>query len=135
GFGIGSGVPKLHPTSVQSGAVLLTGGANEGGAVVQLEAGQLSANKLGAPSSVRASGVGKPPPATLFRPPHGRFLMRMLLPSSVWPQTPPGVPVVNSRNAVMVVLVVVVPKMVVVVVVEVIEQSNFWMRALPDSAT
>jgi len=41
GFGIGSGVPKLHPTSVQSGAVLLTGGAIEVGPIVQLEPVQL----------------------------------------------------------------------------------------------
>jgi len=97
-FGIGSGVPKLHPTSVQSGAELLTGGAVEVGPIVQLEPVQPSANRLVEPSGVGSSKtMEKPPP--MFRPPQVRVLMRTLLPSSVLPQMPPGVPVVNSRNA------------------------------------
>src|SRR5262245_36512017 len=56
GFGIGSGVPKLHPVSVQSGAVLWSGGAVEVASMLQIEpaqlpsqappAAQLSANRL-----------------------------------------------------------------------------------------
>src|SRR5262245_692694 len=77
GFGIGSGVPKLHSTSVQSGAVLLTGGALEVGPIVQLEPVQLSANRLVAPSGDRPSWtIVSPPP--MFRPPQVRFLMRTL---------------------------------------------------------
>src|SRR5262245_16021773 len=109
GFGIGSGVPKLHPTSVQSGPALLTGGAVEVGPMLQTEpaqppsqapppAAQLSANRLVEPSGIGASGKRAPLPP-MFRPPQVRLLMRTLLPSSVLPQTPPGVPVVNSRNA------------------------------------
>jgi hypothetical protein len=80
GLGIGSGVPKLHPTSVQSGAALLTGGAVEVGPIVQLEPVQLSANRLVEPSGVRPSGR-RVLPAPMFRPPQVRFLMRTLLPS------------------------------------------------------
>src|SRR5262245_7313906 len=109
GLGIGSGVPKLHPTSVQSGAVLLSGGGVEVGPMLQTEPEQLpshaptptaqvSSNRLVEPSGVGASGTTVPPPP-MFRPPQVRFLMRTLLPSSVLPQVPPGVPVVKSRNA------------------------------------
>src|SRR5262245_52201948 len=119
GLGIGSGVPKLHPVVVQSGAVLLTGGGIEVGPIVQLAPVQLSANRLVEPSGVGASGTTVPPPP-MFRPPQVRFLMRTLLPSSVLPQTPPGVPVVNSRNAPLTDAVVEVVVDVVVLVVELV---------------
>src|SRR5262249_62076645 len=99
GCGIGSGVPNLHPTLVQSGAVLLTGGAIEVGPIVQLAPVQLSANRLVAPSGDRPSGMRVWPPPPMFRPPQVRFLMRTLLPSNMLPQVPPGAAGGNSRNA------------------------------------
>src|SRR5262249_28562419 len=109
GFGIGSGVPKLHPVSVQSGAVLLSPGAVEVGPMLQSApeqvplqapppAAQLSAYTYVAPSGVGPSATIEPPPP-MFRPPQVRFLMTVLLASWMLPQTPPGTPVVNSRNA------------------------------------
>src|SRR5262249_116528 len=109
GFGIGSGVPKLHPVLLQSGAVLLSGGAVEVGPMLQSEpaqpasqapppAAQLSANRLFEPSGVGPSATMEPPPPR-FRPPQVRFLMRVLLASWMLPQTPPGTPGLNSRNA------------------------------------
>src|SRR5262249_17971618 len=74
GFGIGSGVPKLQPTSVQSGAALLTGGMVEVGPIVHIEPVQLSANRLVEPSGVGPSGTIEAPPPML-RPPQVRFLM------------------------------------------------------------
>src|SRR5262245_66523246 len=106
-FGIGSGVPKLHPVVVQSGNVLLSGGAVEVGPMVQIEpaqapsqappAWQTSENWLVEPSGVGPSATVDPPPP-MFRPPQVRFLMTALLPFSVLPPVPPGVPGVNSRN-------------------------------------
>src|SRR5262245_2537577 len=98
GLGIGSGGPKLQPVLVQSGSGVFTGGTADVGPIVQLEPVQLSAYRLVAPSGMKASGMFPMPPP-MFRPPQVRFLMRTLLPSSVLPQVPPGVPVVNSRNA------------------------------------
>src|SRR5215468_1424166 len=92
GFGIGSGVPKLQPVVVQSGSVLLSAGAVEVGPMLQSEpeqppsqappAAQLSANRLFEPSGVGPSATMEPPPPML-RPPQVRFLMRVLVPSSV----------------------------------------------------
>src|SRR5262245_35584098 len=126
-FGIGSGVPKLHPVLVQSGAVLLSGGVVEVGPMVQIEpaqapsqappAWQTSENRLFEPSGVGPSETTELPPP-MFRPPQVRFLMRALAAVRVLPQVPPGVPVVNSRNApptAMIVVVVVEPPIVVVV--------------------
>jgi hypothetical protein len=79
GFGIGSGVPKLHPVSVQSGTALLTGGAVEVGPIVQLDPVQLSANRLIEPSGVGPSGM-REAPAPMLRPPQVRLLMTALLP-------------------------------------------------------
>src|SRR5215831_1763912 len=123
GFGIGSGVPKLHPTSVQSGPAVLTGGMVEVGPIVQLEPVQLSANWLVEPSGIGPSGTRSAPPPRL-RPPQVRFLMRALLPSSVVPQGPPGVLVLKSSSvggAPGRVVVVVPPLMVVVVVLVVVD--------------
>src|SRR5262245_30078113 len=63
-FGIGSGVPKLHPVVVQSGNVVLSGGGPATGPRLQTEpaqppsqappAAQTSVNRLVAPSGVRA---------------------------------------------------------------------------------
>src|SRR5262245_65434259 len=89
GFGIGSGVPKLHPVSVQSGPAVLTGGGVEVGPIVQLEPVQLSANWLVEPSGIGPSGTRSAPPPRL-RPPQVGVLMRALLASSVVPQGPPG---------------------------------------------
>src|SRR5262245_50909784 len=110
GLGIGSGVPKLHPVVVQSCAVLLSGGGVEVGPMLQTEPEQLpshappptaqvSANRLVEPSGVGGSGMRAYWPPPMFRPPQVGFLMRTLLPSNMLPQVPPGVPVVNSRNA------------------------------------
>src|SRR5262245_28714651 len=108
GFGIGSGVPKLHPMSVQSGAALLTGGAVEVGPMLQSApvqppsqapppAAQLSANRLVEPSGIGASGRMAPLPP-MFRPPQVRVRMRMSLPSNMLPQVPPRVQVGSSRE-------------------------------------
>ena len=83
GFGTGSGVPKLQPVLVQSGAVLLTGGAVEVGPRLQMPvpaaqlslqappAAHASANRLLEPSGTIPSGtVERPPP--MFRPPQWR---------------------------------------------------------------
>ena len=67
GFGIGSGVPKLQPTSVQSGAEVLTAGAVENGPIVQLEPVQLSANRLVEPSGVGSSKTMEAPPPMFSR--------------------------------------------------------------------
>src|SRR5262249_18595895 len=102
GFGIGSGVPKLHPVLLQSGAVLLSAGAVEVGPMLQSApaqvllqapppAAQVSANRLIEPSGVGPSPTRELPPP-MFRPPQVRFLMRVLVPSSVLPQMPPGTP-------------------------------------------
>jgi hypothetical protein len=117
GFGIGSGVPKLHPVSVQSGSGVFTGGTVDVRAIVQLEPVQLSANRLVEPSGIGPSATTEPPPP-MFRPPQVRFLMRALLPSSVVPQVPPGVLVLKSSSVGGAPgrVVVVVPAMVVVVV-------------------
>src|SRR5262249_50073054 len=69
GFGIGSGVPKLHPVVVQSGPPVLTGGVVEVGPIVQLEPVQLSANRLVEPSRNGPSGTPPPPPPTPPPPP------------------------------------------------------------------
>src|SRR5262245_40061475 len=107
-FAIGSGVPKLHPVVVQSGNVLLSGGGPATAPTLQIEPEQLlsqaplvaqtSENRLFEPSGVGPSATVEPPPP-MFRPPQVRFLMRALAPVRVLPQVPPGVPVVNSRNA------------------------------------
>src|SRR5262245_9141143 len=129
-FGIGSGVPKLHPVLVQSGAVLLSGGVVEVGPMVQIEpaqapsqappAWQTSENRLFEPSGVGPSETTELPPP-MFRPPQVRFLMRALAAVRVLPQVPPGVPVVNSRNAPPTAMIVVVVVELVVVEVEVVE--------------
>jgi hypothetical protein len=119
GFGIGSGVPKLHPVLVQSGAAVFTAGAVEVGPIVQLEVGQWTANRLIEPSGVGPSGTpARPPPRS--RPPQVRFLMMTALPSCVLPQTPPGALLVNSRNAPPTDAVVEVVEDVVVLVVELV---------------
>src|SRR5262245_2181285 len=122
GLGIGSGVPKLHPVSVQSGPAVLTGGVVEVGPLVQLEPVQLSANRLVEPSGIGPSGTRSAPPPML-RPPQVRFLMRALLPSSVLPQVPLGVLVLKSSSVGGAPgrVVVVVPLMVVVVVLVVVD--------------
>jgi len=84
GFGIGSGVPKLHPVLLQSGAVLLSGGAAEVGPMLQSEpeqalsqappAAQVSVNRLVEPSGVWDSPTRELPPP-MSRPPQPRFLM------------------------------------------------------------
>src|SRR5262245_53885032 len=106
GFGTGSGVPKLHPVVVQSGAVLLTGGAAEVGPTLQSPpeqlslqappAAQLSANRLVEPSGVGPSGtVERPPP--MLRPPQWR--VRRAPPAELAkPQLPPKAPLVKSRK-------------------------------------
>jgi hypothetical protein len=115
GFGIGSGVPKLHPVSVQSGSALSTAGVVEVGPIVQLEVGQSTANRLVEPSGIGPSGTRPAPPPRL-RPPQVRFLITALLAFSVLPQTPPGMLVVNSRNAPPTAVVEVVVDVVVLVV-------------------
>jgi hypothetical protein len=107
-FGTGSGVPKLHPVVVQSGNVVLSAGGPATGPTLQTEPAQVlsqaplgeqvSENRLFEPSGVGPSATVEPPPP-MFRPPQVRFLMRALAPVRVLPQVPPGVPVVNSRNA------------------------------------
>jgi hypothetical protein len=107
-FGTGSGVPKLHPVVVQSGNVVLSGGGPATGPTLQTEpaqpllqappAAQTSEKMLFEPSGVGPSATVEPPPP-MFRPPQLRFWMRALAPVRVLPQVPPGVPVVNSRNA------------------------------------
>jgi len=77
GFGIGSGVPKLHVVFVQSGPPVLTGGAVEVGPSVQLLVGQSAANRLVEPSGTAPSGMREAPPPML-RPPQLRFLMTAL---------------------------------------------------------
>src|SRR5262245_12288104 len=119
GFGIGSGVPKLHPVLVQSGAVVLASGAVEVGPIVQLEVGQWTANRLVEPSGTAPSGM-REAPAPMLRPPQVRLLITALVASSVMPQTPPGALVENSRNAPPAVAVVEVVVDVVVLVVEVV---------------
>ena len=109
GFGIGSGVPKLHPVLLQSGAVLLSGGAAEVGPTLQSEpeqlllqapppAAQVSVNRLVEPSGVEDSPTRELPPP-MSRPPQPRFLMTVPLEFIVVPQTPPGTAVLNWRNA------------------------------------
>jgi len=98
GFGIGSGVPKLHPVLVQSGAALFAGGMVEVGPIVHIEPVQLSENWLIEPSGVGPSPTRELPPPML-RPPQVRFLMTAAEASCVLPQVPPGMPVLNSRNA------------------------------------
>jgi hypothetical protein len=108
GFGIGSGVPKLHPVLLQSGAVLLSGGAVVVGPMLQSEpeqalsqtppAAQVSVNRLVEPSGVEDSPTRELPPP-MSRPPQLRFLMTVPLEFIVVPQTPPGTPVLNWRNA------------------------------------
>ena len=78
GFGIGSGVPKLHVVLVQSGPAVLTGGAVEVGPIVQLLVGQSTANRLVEPSGTAPSGMIEAPPPML-RPPQVRFLMTALV--------------------------------------------------------
>src|SRR5262245_63862202 len=82
---------------------------------------QTSENWLLEPSGVGPSETVEPPPP-MFRPPQLRFLMRALAAFRVLPQVPPGVPVVNSRNApptaMPLIVVVVVEPLIVVVVVE-----------------
>ena len=77
GFGIGSGVPKLHPVFVQSGPVVLTAGAVKVGPIVQLLVGQSTANRLVEPSGTAPSGI-REAPAPMLRPPQVRFLMTAL---------------------------------------------------------
>src|SRR5262249_26988792 len=106
--GIGSGVPKLHPVVVQSGNVVLSGGGPATGPTLQTEPAQLlsqaplvaqtSENRLVEATRVCPPGTTEPPPP-MVTPPRGRFLMRALAPVRMSPQVPPGVPVVNSRNA------------------------------------
>src|SRR4029450_12645144 len=95
-FGISSGVPKLHPVLLQSGAAELGGGVVVNAPMVQAGPAQLSVNWLGAPAGGGAPGTIDPPPPTL-RPPQVRFLIRPPVPSRVSPQTPPKAPVVNWR--------------------------------------
>jgi hypothetical protein len=119
GFGISSGVPKLHPVVLQSGTAELGGGAVVNAPMVQSVPVQLSVTRLVAPSGVGASWKIEPPPPTL-RPPQVRVLISVPLALRVSPQTPPGAPVVNSRNAPSGGAVVVVVLLVVVLVVEVV---------------
>src|SRR5262245_29580937 len=96
GFGIGNGVPKLHPTSVQSGAALLTAGAVDVGPMLQLEPVQVSENRLCEPSGVGPSGM-REAPAPMLSPPQVRFLMTAFEASIVLPQVPPGALRTKSR--------------------------------------
>src|SRR5262249_33096627 len=96
GFGIGSGVPKLHPTSLQSGSQLVTGGAVLVAPIVQLEPEQLSEKRLIDPSGVGPSCTVEAPPPRL-RPPHVRVLTTAFEASLASPHVPPGNPLVKSR--------------------------------------
>jgi hypothetical protein len=97
GFGIGSGVPKLQPVSVQSGSAVLTAGAVDVGPMLQLEPLQLSANRLCEPSGVGPSGM-REAPAPMLSPPQVRFLMTVFDPSRVSPQLPAGAVRTKSRT-------------------------------------
>jgi hypothetical protein len=56
-FGIGTGVPKLQPVSVQSGAALLAGGIVEVAPTAQADPLQVSPYRLVEPSGVGPSGL------------------------------------------------------------------------------
>src|SRR4029453_18122686 len=102
-FGISSGVPKLQPVVLQSGAAELGGGVVVNAPMVQVGPVQLSVNRLVAPSGVGPSETIEPPPPTL-RPPQVRFLIRPPVPLRVSPQMPPAAPVVKSSTKVVVVV-------------------------------
>src|SRR5262245_53375112 len=74
GFGMGRGVPKLHPVLVQSGAALFTGGVVLVALMVQEGPAQLSEKRLIEPSGIASSGAIELP-APRLRPPHVRFLI------------------------------------------------------------
>jgi len=84
-FFIGSGVPKLQPASVQSGPLVLTGGAADVGPILQLEPAQLSANRLIEPAGVAPPDTVDPPPP-MYRLPQARFLSTALAAFFVLPQ-------------------------------------------------
>ena len=73
GFGIGSGVPKLHPVSVQSGPGTLTAGPALVATIVQSVPVQSSPNRLIEPSGVGPSEMIEAPPPML-RPAAGEGL-------------------------------------------------------------
>src|SRR4029453_5512939 len=81
-FGISSGVPKLQPVLLQSGAAGCGGGGVGNAPMVQVAPAQLSVNWLVAPSGVGPSWTIEPPPPTL-RPPQGGFLIRARVPPRV----------------------------------------------------
>src|SRR6476659_7448833 len=68
GLGIGSGVPKLQPVLVQSGAAVLTPGLVALAFTVQAAPVQLSAKRLTDPDGSGPSAIWEPPPPML-RPP------------------------------------------------------------------
>jgi hypothetical protein len=76
GFGIGSGVPKLHPVSVQSGPLVLTGGMSDVGPRMHCEPVHDSENRLLEPPGVGPSGTMLAPPPML-RPPQVRSGRRL----------------------------------------------------------
>jgi hypothetical protein len=88
-LGIGSGVPKLHPVSVQSGPAVLTVGGVDVEPRVQLVPAQLSEKRLIEPSGVGPSATMEPPPP-MFRPPQVSVLIRPLDALRVSPQGPPA---------------------------------------------
>src|SRR5262249_47404570 len=139
-FAIGSGVPKLQPTVVQSGSAVLTAGTSVVGPIVQVEPAQLSENRLVEPSGVGPSAtVEKPPP--MFRPPQVRFFSTASEESRAVPQVPPAARLVKSRvkqswvqgTVVTVVVVVglVVPMMDVVVVLVVVVVAHVPLAVQP----
>src|SRR5262245_21363415 len=87
--GIGSGVPKLHPVSVQSGPAVLTGGVTDVGPMLQLVPVQLSEKRLIEPSGVGPSATKEPPPPMLS-PPQVRFFINPPPLSRRSPHTPPA---------------------------------------------
>ena len=115
-FGMGSGGPKLHPTSVQSIPPPL---AATGATSHTLPAHELIRSRLVAPSGIRPSGTVDPPPPR-SSPPHAIDLRRVALPSRTVPQLPlPRTVTMSSSSlpagSVVLVVVVVDPGTLVVV--------------------
>ena len=77
-FAIGSGVPKLHPVVLQSGAAVLTAGAVVNGVMLQAEPEQLRSKRLCEPSGVGPSGTSELPP------PNSRVIDLKLIPYYAW---------------------------------------------------
>src|SRR5262245_13967713 len=117
GFGSCSGVPKLQPVLLQSGAGVAppgTGGMVLFGLTVQAGPTQLRLDRMTAPSGTTPSGA-VPPPPPMLRPPQVRFLMKTDVPVRICPHAPPPAPVVKSK------IVGVPPPVVVVVLLVVVE--------------